>query len=113
MKKTILALSAAALLAVSAIPAQAAEKHKYYLLQDCSTVENVKECQRAKIIPSIILGGIFGGVAGGAVFGALGGTLAAGSTVAIGTTAVTLPTAVAVGVGTGAVVGGGTSLLAE
>lgn len=113
MKNTILALSTAAVLAVSAMPAQAAEKHKYYLLQDCSTVENVQECQRAKIIPSILLGGLIGGVAGGAVFGALGGTLAAGSTVAVGTTAVTLPTAVGIGIGTGAVVGGGASLLAE
>ncbi len=113
MKKTILALSAAAILAVSAIPAQAAEKHKYYLLQDCSTVENVQECRQAKVIPSILLGAIFGGVAGGAVFGALGGTLAAGSTVTAFGTAVALPTAVGIGVGTGAVVGGTTSLLAE
>lgn len=113
MKKTILALSAAALLAVSAIPAQAAEKHKYYLLQDCSTVENVQECRQAKVIPSIILGTVFGGAFGAGVFGALGGTLAAGSTVAVGTATVTLPTAVAAGAVTGGVVGGGASLLAE
>jgi hypothetical protein len=101
MKNILIAMTALALMAGPMVGStQAGER--YYLLTDCTTVENPSDCRAAKVVPAMLLGGIFGVMTGGIAFVTAGGTIAAGSTAAILGTTVGVETAL---VG-GAVVGG-------
>lgn len=109
MKKTLLALSTAVLVAGTVLaPAAsyAAEAPKYYLLTDCSKVANPEECRASKVLPGMILGGFFGLMTGGIAFVAAGGAIAAGSTATILGTTVGVETALAGGAVTGALATG-------
>lgn len=101
MKNILIAITALALMAGPMMSsAQAAER--YYLLTDCTTVEDPAACRAAKVVPALVVGGFFGLMTGGLAFVTAGGTIAAGSTAAILGTTVGVETAL---VG-GAVVGG-------
>lgn len=102
MKNLAIALAAVALMAGPMTSSAFAAEEKYYLLTDCTVVENPSECRAAKVVPAMLLGGIFGVMTGGIAFVTAGGTIAAGSTAAILGTTVGVETAL---VG-GAVVGG-------
>lgn len=101
MKNILIAMTALALMAGPMVnSAQAAER--YYLLTDCTTMEDPEACRAAKVVPALVVGGFFGLMTGGLAFVTAGGTIAAGSTAAILGTTVGVETAL---VG-GAVVGG-------
>lgn len=105
MKKIALALTALALMAGPMVStAQAAEK--YYLLTDCTKVEDPAACRAAKVLPGMVVGGFLGLVTGGIAFWGAGGALAAGSTATILGTTVGIETALVGGAATGALTGG-------
>ena len=105
MKKISLALTVLALMAVPMVTsAQAAEK--YYLLTDCTKVEDTKACLAAKVVPGAIVGGLIGLATGGWAFWALGGELAAGASVGILGTSIGIETALGGAAVAGAVTGG-------
>lgn len=108
MKKIALALTALALMAGPMVStSQAAEK--YYLLTDCTKVEDPAACRAAKIVPGAVVGGLLGVLTGGVAFWALGGELVAGASVGILGTTVGIETALGTAAVTGAVVGGVTA----
>lgn len=105
MKKIALALTAVALMAGPMVStAQAAER--YYLLTDCTTVEDPAACRAAKVVPGMIVGGFLGLLTGGIAFVGAGGTIAAGSTAAILGTTVGVETALVGGAVVGGLTGG-------
>lgn len=105
MKNSAIALAAVALMAGPMVStAQAGEK--YYLLTDCTTVEDPAACRAAKVVPGMVVGGVLGLVTGGAVFWAAGGALAAGSTAAVLGTTIGVETAIVGGALAGGLAGG-------
>ena len=105
MKKIAIALTALSLMAVPMVStAQAAEK--YYLLTDCTQVEDPAACRAAKVVPGMVVGGFLGLVTGGLAFWGAGGALAAGSTATILGTTVGIETALVGGTVVGGLTGG-------
>lgn len=105
MKKIALALTAVALMAGPMVStAQAAER--YYLLTDCTTVEDPAACRAAKVIPGLVVGGFLGLLTGGIAFVGAGGAIAAGETAVILGTTVGVETALVGGAVVGGLTGG-------
>lgn len=105
MKNSAIALTAVALMAGPMVSAVQAEE-KYYLLTDCTTVEDPAACRTAKVVPGMVVGGFLGLVTGGAAFWAAGGALAAGSTAAVLGTTIGVETALVGGAVAGGLAGG-------
>jgi len=104
MKNIALALAAVALMA-GPMTSNAYAGEKYYLLTDCTTMEDPAACRAAKVVPALVVGGFFGLMTGGITYVAAGGAIAAGSTATILGTTVGVETALL----GGALIGGLTS----
>lgn len=102
MKNILIAITALALMAGPMMSsAQAAER--YYLLTDCTTVEDPEACFDAKVVPALVVGGFIGLLTGGIAFASAGGVIAAGETAVLLGTTVGIETALVGGAVVGAV----------
>ena len=101
MKNILLALTAVTLMSGAMVSNSYADE-KYYLLSDCTKMEDPVACQESKLVPALVVGSFFGLLTGGVAFAGAGGVIAAGETSVILGTTIGLETAL---VG-GAVVGG-------
>jgi hypothetical protein len=105
MKNIAIALATLALMAGPMTTNAYAADEKYYLLTDCTTMEDPAACRASKVVPALVVGGFFGLMTGGIAFVTAGGAIAAGSTATILGTTVGVETALL----GGAVLGGLTS----
>jgi hypothetical protein len=102
MKNIALAMTAVALMSGTMVTSAYADE-KYYLLTDCTTVEDPEACFDAKVVPALVVGGFIGLLTGGIAFASAGGVIAAGETAVLLGTTVGIETALVGGAVVGAV----------